>query len=50
MSAVRYYQVLGALIERPEALAADPLTVKRLQRLRDQRQAVRSERRLVGMG
>lgn len=41
-SAVRYYQVLGALLDRPEALAADPLTVKRLRRLRDARRRARS--------
>src|SRR5215213_709201 len=34
MSATRYYQVLNALIDRPEALAYDPLLVKRLRRLR----------------
>ena len=33
MSATRYYQVLNALIDRPEALAFDPLLVKRLRRL-----------------
>ena len=32
MSATRYYQVLNALIDRPEALAHDPLLVKRLRR------------------
>lgn len=32
MSATRYYQVLNALIDRPEALAFDPLLVKRLRR------------------
>lgn len=36
-----YYQQLNALIERPEALEHDPLTVKRLRRLRDQRRAQR---------
>ena len=34
MSATRYYQVLNALVDRPEALAADPMLVKRLRRLR----------------
>ena len=38
MSSTRYYQVLNALIDRPEALAADPLLVRRLRRLRSQRQ------------
>lgn len=46
MSATRYYQVLNALIDRPEALASDPLLVRRLRRLRSQRQRQRSARRL----
>lgn len=41
-SAVRYYQVLNALLARPEALAHDPFTVRRLLRLRDQRRRARS--------
>ena len=46
MSATRYYQVLNALIDRPEALASDPMLVKRLRRLRASRQRARSARRL----
>jgi hypothetical protein len=46
MSATRYYQVLNALIERPEALAADPMLVKRLRRLRASRQKAKAARRL----
>lgn len=46
MSATRYYQVLNALIDREDALAFDPLLVKRLRRLRSQRQRSRSARRL----
>ena len=46
MSATRYYQVLNALIDRPEALAVDPMLVKRLRRLRSARQRARSARRL----
>ncbi|CAA9383427.1 MAG: FIG00822394: hypothetical protein [uncultured Nocardioidaceae bacterium] len=46
MSATRYYQVLNALIDRPEALSYDPLLVKRLRRLRSARQRQRSARRL----
>ena len=46
MSATRYYQVLNALIDRPEALAFDPLLTKRLRRLRSARQRQRSARRL----
>ena len=46
ISATQYYQVLGALIDRPEALAHDPMLVKRLRRLRHARQRARSARRL----
>ena len=46
MSATRYYQVLNALIDRPDALVADPMLVKRLRRLRATRQRTRSARRL----
>ncbi|CAM3353764.1 DUF3263 domain-containing protein [Nocardioides dubius] len=46
MSSTRYYQVLNALIDKPEALAADPLLVRRLRRLRAARQRQRSARRL----
>lgn len=46
MSAVRYYQILNALIDTEEALRHDPLLVKRLRRLRDQRQKRRSASRL----
>jgi hypothetical protein len=40
----RYYQVLNALVDRPDALAADPLLVRRLRRLRLARQRTRSSR------
>ncbi len=46
MSATRYYQALNALIDRPAAVAADPMLVKRLRRLRAARQRARSARRL----
>ena len=38
----RYYQVLNALIDTPAALAADPVTVNRLRRIRDKRQGQRT--------
>jgi hypothetical protein len=38
----RYYQVLNALVDRPDALAADPLLVRRLRRLRRSRQRTSS--------
>ncbi|MGH3911795.1 MAG: DUF3263 domain-containing protein [Pseudonocardiaceae bacterium] len=46
MSATRYYQFLNSLIDRQEALAADPMLVKRLRRLRASRQRARAARRL----
>jgi len=46
MNATRYYQVLNALIDNPAALAADPMLIKRLHRLRATRQRARSARRL----
>ena len=46
MSTTRYYQVLNALIDTPAAMAADPMLVKRLRRLRASRQRQRSARRL----
>src|SRR6476620_2970863 len=44
MSATRYYQLLNALIDRPEALAYDPMLVKRLRRMRQTRQRARTSR------
>jgi len=46
MSATRYYQVLNNLVDTPAALAADPMLVKRLRRLRSSRQKARAARRL----
>jgi Protein of unknown function (DUF3263) len=46
ISATRYYQALNNMIDRPEALAADPMLVKRLRRLRSGRQRARAARRL----
>jgi hypothetical protein len=46
MSATRYYQLLNVLIDRPEALEHDPMLVKRLRRMRSQRQRQRAARRL----
>lgn len=42
MPPTRYYQVLNALVDRPDALAADPLLVRRLRRVRTARQRTRS--------
>ncbi len=45
-SSARYYQQLNLLLDKPEALAHNPLLVKRLRRMRAQRQAERSAKRL----
>lgn len=47
MTATRFWQHVHALLESPEALAAYPLEVRRLRRLRDARQRQRSSRRLT---
>lgn len=46
LSATRYYQLLNELIDTQEALEHDPMLVKRLRRMRAQRQKSRSARRL----
>ncbi|GAA1880621.1 hypothetical protein GCM10009687_56110 [Asanoa iriomotensis] len=43
LSATRYYQLLNGLLDNPAALAADPVVVGRLRRLRSTR--ARSRRR-----
>jgi Leucine-rich repeat (LRR) protein len=44
LSAPRYYQLLNDLIDRDDALAASPMLVKRLRRLREARMATRIAR------
>jgi hypothetical protein len=44
LSAPRYYQLLNDLIDRDDALAASPMLVKRLRRLREARMATRVAR------
>jgi Protein of unknown function (DUF3263) len=46
LSPARYYQLLNRLIDRPEALAYDPMLVQRLRRLREVRRRQRFARRL----
>ncbi len=46
LSTTRYYQLLNILLDKPEALAFDPMLVKRLRRLRAARQRARSARLL----
>jgi hypothetical protein len=41
-----YYQMLNNLIDREDALNAEPILVKRLRRLRESRTAARSSTRL----
>jgi hypothetical protein len=45
LTATRYYQLLNELIDRPEALASDPVLIKRLQAQRARRQRFRSPRK-----
>ncbi len=42
LSAKQYYELLNNLIDRPDALAASPLIIKRLRRLREARVSSRS--------
>ena len=41
LSVVRYYQLLNALLDEPDALAYDPLVVHRLRQMRLQRRRAR---------
>ena len=45
-SAARYQQLLNRAIDRPEALEYDPMLVRRLRRLREQRRRRRVATRL----
>lgn len=47
LSAARYYQLLGVLIDSPLALVHDPMLVKRLHRLREARLEARARRSLT---
>lgn len=44
MSAARYYQLLGRLIDSDAALEYDPMLVRRLRRIRDSRSLRRASR------
>lgn len=46
ISTPRYFQLLNQLLDRPEALERNPLLVRRLRRLHEQRQESRSAHRL----
>ena len=41
ISPVRFYQLLNGLLDRPAALAHDPVLVNRLRRIRDARRSRR---------
>jgi hypothetical protein len=45
LSATRYYQLLGELLDDPGALDYDPLVVRRLRRMRVRRRKARYEGR-----
>lgn len=44
MPPARYYQLLGRLIDTADALEHDPMLVKRLRRVRDDRDRARAAR------
>jgi uncharacterized protein DUF3263 len=46
MTPTRYYQLVNRLMDKPEAMRADPMLVKRLRRLRSGRQRARSAKRI----
>ncbi|MDP8959794.1 MAG: DUF3263 domain-containing protein [Actinomycetota bacterium] len=48
MSSTRYYQILNRLLQDPVAMEYDPLTIRRLLRLREGGRRQRVERRLSG--
>ena len=48
LSPTRYYQVVQELLDSADALAYDPLVVRRLRRLRDRRRRARFEGRSAG--
>jgi Protein of unknown function (DUF3263) len=43
LSTTRYYRVLADLLDSDEAVAYDPMVVRRLRRLRDRRRRARFE-------
>jgi hypothetical protein len=50
LSTTRYYEIIGELIDHPDALEFDPLVVRRLRRLRERRRRARFEGRKAGGG
>lgn len=50
LSPTRYYQVLNQVIDNPAALAAEPLLVRRLRRIRATRARTRAARKFGVQG
>jgi hypothetical protein len=50
LSPARYYKVLSELLDSGDALAYDPLVVRRLRKLREHRRRARWEGRPAGRG
>lgn len=48
LSPSRYRELLAALLDEPEALAFDPLVVRRLRKARDRKRRTRFEGRSTG--
>lgn len=48
LSPTRYYELLGGLVDSADALAYEPLVVRRLRRERDRRRRARYEGRSAG--
>jgi hypothetical protein len=46
ISTTRYHQLLHRIVDRPEALAYDPMLVRRLRRIREIRRRRRTAQRL----
>lgn len=46
LTPVRYYQLLAGMLDRQDVLAADPMLVNRLRRIRDTRSEARRRRGL----
>ena len=47
LSTTRYHQILNEMLDTEEAMAYDPLVVRRLRRQRDRRRRARLEPRVV---
>lgn len=50
ISATRYYRLVTTLLDDPNAMEYDPLTVKRLRRIRHDRRRAKFERRRADPG